>query len=283
MGDLTKFMGGQVALKDPKKMAQALKQSSDEGAIGQLPDGGVYISFSGKMNRYSIGQDKKDADPDNIWLVNIYAIEKGWMCWKSGSPLAKRMASIYADPVPTPDFNEHGPFNEKSGDGWYRAKALMLRCIDDGVQGYFSTNSKSGVGEFSKLEDEIGRRLEEGEPCWPVIHLEREEFTAQGQKNGKPVLKVYGWLRDTQIEKMAGMDDIQEIADSIDDLLVEAEEETVAPDTASYYVGNDDDGPDEDLGDDDVEDADIEEDDDETEPAPEPAVKKARRRRRAAV
>lgn len=221
--DVTLF-GGNTKISlggDAKRMAGALKQSSDEGALNQLPDGGVYISFSGKMGTYSIGTEKEDADPEEIWLVNIYAFEKGWMCWKNSQPLAKRFASIYGEPIPTPDFNEHSPF--KDGEGWAQAKALTVRSIDRGMQGYYSTSTKSAVNEMAKLEGEVARRLEEGEPSWPLIHLKKEKFTAQGNTNSKPIFEIYGWLGDAQIEKMSGMGDIEEISEGIDDLIAEAE------------------------------------------------------------
>lgn len=302
MSDLTLFSGNKVSLKDRKAMSQALKGAADEQQTNQLPDGGVYISFSGKKNQYSIGQEKNDADPEEIWLVNIYSFEKGWTCWKGGSPAAKRMASVYGPPVDTPDFTEHGPFNEARGEGWFSSSAFMLRSLDNGVQGYFSTNTKSALNEFAKLQTEISRRIDEGEPEWPIIQLGREEFKAQGQVNGKPKLLVYGWLGDNQVQKMAQMDDLADIADSVDDLIAEADEEwqkrVISGDGADddFYDNEDvDDVADDDAGDDGF---DAEEDDDVgqvEEPAPtqsrrsrrdrkEPDQPKAQgRRRRAAV
>jgi hypothetical protein len=162
---------GKVAMKSSKAMAAALKGASEEASISQLPDGGVYISFSGKMGTYSIGQDKEDANYDELWLMNVYSFEKGFICWKGGSPVAKRLGSIYGDPISTPDFQEHGPFNESRGEGWNAAVAGMFRSIDRGIQGYFSTNTKSAMGEWAKLQEEVARRIEEGEASWPLVQL----------------------------------------------------------------------------------------------------------------
>ena len=259
---LTLFGDKPIAMKNSKAMAAALKGTSEEQAISQLPDGGVYISFSGKKNAYSIGEEKADADPEEVWLVNIYSFEKGWVCWKGGSPASKRMASIYGEPVATPDFDEHGPFNANSGDGWYNASAFMLRSIDRGIQGYFSTNTKSALNEFGKLQGEVARRLEEGEPAWPIVQLGREEFRAQGQTNGKPKFEVYGWLGDAQIQAMSEFDDIADISEALDDLIAEAEEDARS-------------NVDHDTGVEEVEDFDTEPVDEEPEPEPKPSRRRA--------
>lgn len=250
-------------------MVGALKQTAAESSGSDLPDGGVYISFSGKMGKYSIGQDKEDADPNECWLVNIQSFEKGWICWKGGSPVAKRLASLYGEPVDTPDPNEHGPFKASNGEGWHSAEAMMLRSVDSGKQGYYSTNTKSALRELAKITGEVARRLEEGLPCWPIIQLDKEPFTAQGQKNYKPIFNIAGWLGMKQVQKLASAGSAEEMAEMLDDLLDEAAEEEangILDITLSALEGTDDDADgsvDDGAFDDDIEDAEIVEEGDE--------------------
>lgn len=305
MSNLTLFKGGkQVSLKNASKMVNALKGAAAEGASTDLPDGGVYVSFSGKAGRYSIGQDKNDAQPDEIWLVNVLSFEGGWICWKGGSPVAKRMASIFEGQVQTPDFQEHGPFNVQAGEGWHAAKAFMMRSLDKGMQGYFSSNTKSAVREFAKVEGEIARRMEEQLPCWPIIQLHKEQFTAKGMKNYKPILTIVGWLGMTQVNELAAMSSNDEIIGAIDELIAEAadDERNGVPDTTLSGADGageaDDEGEiieDEDEDDiedaevvedeieDEIEDEDEDEDEAEAEPEPEPAPALTSRTRRAAA
>ena len=224
MTNLTLFQGNgtKLALNGAKKMSQALAASAQTGASTELPEGGVYISFSGKMGRYSIGTEKTDADPSELWLINIFEFQDGWMCWKGGQPVAKRFASAFGTPVDQPNFQEHAPFAD--GEGWQVAKAMMLRSLNRGIQGYFSTSTKSAVREFSKLTAEIARRLDEGLPAWPIVQLEKETFMAQGKKNWKPVLFVAGWLAMQQVNKLAQMGSNEEIMEAIDELAAEAEQ-----------------------------------------------------------
>ncbi len=199
---------GRVALTNTDALKRALDTSVQDDPRGGGEDG-VYINFSGKRGVYEIGPDKDGADPDEIWLVNTASFESGWICWKSGRPVAKRMASIYGDPVVTPDMNEHGPFQDGSGEGWYVAKSMILRSLDSGVQGVFTTNSKSGVSSLVGIQKEIASRVGE-QPSWAIIQLSSEEFSAQGNKNFKPIFPVFGWLGDAQINALAALEEITE-------------------------------------------------------------------------
>ncbi len=210
---------GRVALTNTDALRRALDTSAQDDPRGGGEDG-VYINFSGKRGVYEIGPDKDGADPDEIWLVNTASFESGWICWKGGRPVAKRMASIYSEPVTTPNMDEHGPFQEGSGEGWYVAKSMILRSLDSGVQGVFTTNSKSGVSSLVGIQKEIASRVGV-EPSWAIIQLSSEEFNAQGNRNFKPVFPVFGWLGDAQINALAELEKITE--DDINRLCDDAE------------------------------------------------------------
>lgn len=223
MSNLTLFKGNgnKIALTGAKSMTAALKNTAAESLGSDLPEGGVYVSFSGKTGRYSIGTEKEDADAEEIWLVNIFEFSAGWICWKGSNPVAKRMASIYGDPVERPDPSEHGPFGQ--GEGWSPAKAMMLRSIQRGIQGYWQGSAKSSNREFAKLEAEVARRLEEGLPAWPLIQMASEKFTAQGKTNYKPVIHIAGWLAMQQVNKMADYEDNEAINAALEELVEEAD------------------------------------------------------------
>lgn len=218
---LSLFGGGKIAIPQAKAMANALKNAAVVGASNQLPDGGVYINFSGKMGKYSIGPDAEDADPNELWLVNVYAFEAGYVCWKGGQPVAKRLRSIYEEPVAAPDPMEHGPFNPNLGEGWFNAKAMVMRSLDRGIQGYFGTNTKTALMQFSTVEAAVAERMDKQAPCFPVLLLKKEQFVAHGQKNWKPVLEIYGWLGIRQINALGEMAP-EDVSAAVDDLIAQA-------------------------------------------------------------
>lgn len=192
--------GGAVSVVDEEALARSLEDTQDEG--GRMGDVS-FISFSGKMGRYKIGVDGRSPNEEELWLVNIAGFELGWMCWKGGKPEAKRMANVSAPRVQEPDKEEFGPFDENRGEGWSRARAITVRSIESGEQGYFSNNSKSGVAVMSDLQKEVTARLKSGQPAWPIIMLGMEEFESNGFKNFKPIMDPIQWLSTEEVQELA--------------------------------------------------------------------------------
>lgn len=197
--------GKPVALTNAAAMADALTASAQQGQIGGAPDGSVYLNFTGKRGVYEFGKDKEDLDPSEIWLVNIASFEEGFVCWKGGKTAATRMANIYSGQhIPAPAHDEMGPFNAQQGEGWFPAKSMVIKSIEaDDRQGYWKINSKSGVAVFADLQAQVAERLRAGRACWPLVRLGKEKFEAQGQKNYKPKLDVYGWLSQEAVSELA--------------------------------------------------------------------------------
>ncbi len=228
--ELSLFSGG-TDIANIDEMADALETSASEGASSDLPDGGIYINFSGKRGVYTMGQDGDDADPGEMWLVNIGSIEEGYVCWKGGQPVAKRFASVYGPKLAAPDPAEHGPFDSARGEGWFSARAMMIRSVDRGIQGLFQTNTKSAVNEFAKLQRAIAAQMKAKEPRWAVIQLHKEGFVAQGQKNFKPIFHIVGWLSDDQLQEMSAMEDLDDVAEFV--VAAVQEQQTSKPSEAS--------------------------------------------------
>ena len=185
-------------MADPQALAAAMKESSDKDPRGSMGDSD-FLNFSGKQGKFTIGKAARTIQPDEEWIVNISGFEDGWVCWKGGQPVAQRMANISGTPVPTPDFEENGPFNSDKGEGWFQAKAMTLKNIETDEQGYFKINSISGVSAMADLQRDFVAQATAGKGCWPVVTLDAEEFTAKGFKNYKPVFNVVEWLDEAAL------------------------------------------------------------------------------------
>lgn len=215
----TNPFGTALAMKDREDMAKRMAESSSTGARGGAPDGSDYMNFSGKRGMYTIGQDKRKVDNEELWLLNIMSFEDGYVCWKGGKPAATRMANIFGPghPVAAPDPDEGGPFDVGRGEGWSQAKGWVSKSLDNDQQGYFKINSVSGVGEMADMVKEVAQRMAVGQPAWPVFSYDMEEFESQGYKNFKPIFKVYGWIGDEQVQELGENPDAD-----IDDLIGKA-------------------------------------------------------------
>lgn len=207
--------GSSVAIKNRQEMAQRAAASASNGARGGAPDGSVYMNFSGKRGVYTVGSgdNKRTVQEDELWLINVSSFEDGYICWKGGSPASTRMANIYSGtPVAAPAPDELGPFNSQKGEGWYSAKGWVFKSLDEDTQAYLRLNSVSGVAEMSSVIEECASRMGNDMACWPIVQCTAEDFEAQGFKNSKPIFKIYGWLDDDALAKLADPDaDIDEL------------------------------------------------------------------------
>lgn len=219
--ELVPIFGGQmVDIETSQALINALEDTVDDGARNADVS---YMNFSGKRGVYSIGVDKRVPGEAEPFLVAITAFELGWICWKGGKPVAKRMAKITQPKIPEPSADENGPFDERRGEGWHRARAIVVRSMENSEQCYFANNSKSGVAVMSDLHRDVLARVKSGQPCWPVITFGMEEFESNDYKNFKPTFDVIAWLESEDVQKLADPN-----VDPMS-LLGEEEEEEEAP------------------------------------------------------
>jgi hypothetical protein len=210
--------GGKVNVADVRGLAQKAAESAQNNPRGGAPGGSDYMNFSGKRGVFTIGQDNRKVANDEAWVIDVSSFEEGWIAWKGGKPLSTRLSNIYTGvPVMTPQADEGGPFDTNKGEGWFQAKAWVMKSLDNDQQGYFKLNSVSGVSAMSELIGAFSERAAAGEPAWPVVYLDIEEFESQGFKNFKPVFDVAVWLDTEQLMALSNGEA------TIGDFLVEEE------------------------------------------------------------
>lgn len=184
---------GTIATTDVE--TELLAYLEQESTVGARNGGDVqYMSFSGKTGSFSIGQDKRDLEEGEAFLVAIGLFMSGYMAWKGGRPIDVRMAGARQPKIMRPDPEEGGPFDSRKGEGWALAKRMCMRSLHTGEEVEFTNNSKSGVAEITELQKLIAERVRAGEPGWPIVTVGKAPFEAQGFKNFRPVLTPIKWL-----------------------------------------------------------------------------------------
>lgn len=207
--------GGKVNVADVRGLAQKAAAAAQHNPRGGAPGGSDYMNFSGKRGVFTIGKDDRKIGPDELWVVDVSSFEEGWIAWKGGKPLSTRLSNIYTGaPVQTPQSDEGGPFESNKGEGWFQAKAMVLKSLENNQQGYLKINSVSGVSAMAELIGAFSERAAAGEAAWPVVALFEEEFESQGFKNFKPVFDVRVWLTTEELTAVAvGSADIADFLD----------------------------------------------------------------------
>ena len=197
------FGSSLVDIGEGSALMKAMEETAEEGSRG---GDFSFMSFSGKRGLYKIGVTARSPGETEPFLVAVPSFELGYICWKGGKPISKRLAKITAPKIPQPDPEEMGPFSEKSGDGWHRARAITIRSLENDEQCYFSNNSKSGVANISDLQREVLERMQKGQPCWPIVTFGMSEFTAQNQINFKPDITIIDWADTDAVQALADPD-----------------------------------------------------------------------------
>ena len=214
-----------VDVGEGSALMKAMEETAEEGARG----GDVsFMSFSGKRGLYKIGVDGRQPGEEEPFLVAIPLFELGYICWKGGKPVAKRLAKITQPKIQEPDPEEFGPF-ENNKDGWSKARSITVRSLQHDEQCYFSNNSKSGVANMSDLQRDVLERMKSGQPCWPIITFGMSEFTAKDNTNFKPDFDIIKWIDTETVEALADpeLDPMSLLAET--ETEVPEEEEAPAP------------------------------------------------------
>lgn len=196
--------GGNLPTVDAAAAAAALMNSADEGSSGDTDV--TFLTFSGKKDRWAIGRDNEEPDPDTVYIADVRFATEGWVCWKGGRPVEKHQWPTLEKAqraIPAANLKDHGPYSN-DGDGWQFELGVSLFDTDAvGDRIVFTTTSKSGRNSLAKsiIEEGAKRWIESGEetPPFPVLQLSSEQFQAQGQWNGKPVFDVLGWVNEAEV------------------------------------------------------------------------------------
>lgn len=202
------------------EMGRALMGAGDRARTGG-GDGSTYLSFSGKSGRWALGKDKEPRSEDWLGIVDHAQTREGWTCWKGGKGIAKKAWSVYTPErsVGFGELEDHGPYNERAGEGWkdmVSVGLLMFGTEQDGaVQATYETNAVSARNVLADLQKSIAAQILSDAPEYPLVELGEEEFEAQGQVNYKPVLTVLEWLTEEQVAALvANPDGVYDLVDN---------------------------------------------------------------------
>jgi hypothetical protein len=192
---LTHFMKtGDLTVPDKASLAHHLQRSAADNE--NMGGGGEYLQFSGKKGEFSVGRAKVPLDPDEVFLMEIGTFVEGWVCWKGSKPIGRHSWSIYQadeEQVFENELEDHGPYNEKNGEGWKKMRGFGFVSLDEKKKSIaFTNNSASGCNSIDDLKLEVRERVLNDEPELPLFAFYCEVFDERG--NFKPMFDVRAWV-----------------------------------------------------------------------------------------
>ena len=178
---------------NPKALAVSLKSIKKEV--------GPSLNFlkMGKDGVWSWGKEENEVGDDETLLINPAGFKHGYVCWstKGSSKLGETMADL-GSPIP-----DHGPAPD-GGRGWDFQLGVHLKLVSEGLDLLWASASFGGKKEISRIADEVGTKLEEGdEACVAVVTLSSDSY--QHKEYGKiytPEVTIKKWITIADVEKL---------------------------------------------------------------------------------
>lgn len=178
---------------NPKALAVSLK--------GIKKDVGPSLNFlkMGKDGKWSWGKEENEVEEDEQFLINPAGFKHGYVCWsaKGSTKLGETMVNL-GEPIP-----DHGPLPD-GGRSWDFQLGIHMKHVGEGLDLLWASASFGGKKEISRIADEVGTKLEEGdEACVAVVTLSCDSY--QHKEYGKiytPEVVIKKWVTIADVEKM---------------------------------------------------------------------------------
>tara|TARA_R110000796_G_scaffold41577_1_gene102808 strand:- start:475 stop:1170 length:696 start_codon:yes stop_codon:yes gene_type:complete len=189
-------------MSESKAMAMASMKPSDLATALRsirMPSSndGVFLKFS--KGDWAYGPDDIEPSADARFGVNPFGVTRGYIAWGDGKPIEEVMVGLTDPEVRMADLP-----SLPEGAKWSAQLGIELMGVagaERGVAMKFSSNSKGGMSELTRLISEIADRAETGEGDFvPVVQLAVASYTHKTYGKVKtPVLTITDWcsLDDT--------------------------------------------------------------------------------------
>jgi hypothetical protein len=187
MSNLVKFKGAQLPAKG---LANAFLRAKD--AVG-VTGGSPFLRLTKARGEWVYGPGNTEVEENSLWAIDPTSFETGYIAWKGGRPVGKRMKPI-DDPHPV-SYDELPDV----GAEWDVNVGFRLQCVhgeDTDTVVLYTANSHGGKQAFSELMSTMHRQSQE-DPAnlVPVVELLSTSYPhPEWGKTYKPVFEIRKWV-----------------------------------------------------------------------------------------
>ena len=172
--------------------------AATKNAVGVTAGGKQFLKLAKNDGAWIYGQKDTAVEEGSLWAINPMTLQTGFVAWKKGQPVGKRMGSIFNAPITRDELNDvEAP--------WAEAVAFDLTCIsgeDIGTVCEYSANSYGGRKAFTDLMDALMKQSSiEPDKIVPVVELVSDEY--EHREYGityNPVFEIKSWATMSQEE-----------------------------------------------------------------------------------
>lgn len=170
--------------------------AATKNAVGVTAGGKQFLKLAKNDGAWIYGQKDTAVEEGSLWAINPMTLQTGFVAWKGGRPVGKRMGSIFNPPITLDECPDVGA-------KWDEAVAFDLTCIsgeDVGVVCEYSANSYGGRKAFTDLMDALMKQSSmEPDKIVPVVELVSDEYEHREYGTTyNPVFEIKSWATMAQ-------------------------------------------------------------------------------------
>jgi hypothetical protein len=187
--ELVRFQGAQLPAAGIGRFKQALQVARDNAHVSS---GTPFLRLLKGNGYFVYGQKNIEVEEGSEWAVNPMSLQVGFIAWKGGKPVDKKMRSIFQPAYTRDELPDVGA-------EWDANVSMQLMCVhgeDKGTVVEYQANSVGGRKAFDNLAAELQAQSDKDpENIVPVVDLISDSYQhAEYGKIHNPIFKVVRWM-----------------------------------------------------------------------------------------
>lgn len=188
MSNVVNFKGNLPAL-NITHFQKAL--ATTKNAVGVEAGGKQFLKLVKNGGYWVYGQKDTEVEEGSLWAINPMSLQAGFVAWKGGQPVGKRMGSIFNQPIRRDEL-------EEVGARWDEAVSFDLVCIsgeDVGVECQYNANSYGGRKAFTELMDALMKQTSvDPNKLVPIVEMTSDSYIHKEYgETFNPVFEIKEW------------------------------------------------------------------------------------------
>lgn len=188
--DMVKFKGAALPSKGlGANLRNAILQAKDVvGVTGNTP----FLRLTKGTGYWVYGAQNTEVEENSLWAVNPMSFVVGYIAWKGGRPVGKKMRSISDKPVTLDELPDVGA-------EWDVNVGFQMQCIygeDEGTVVDYTANSYGGKKAYNDLLSALYKQAEVDDVnIVPVVELKSDSYTHnEWGKIHNPIFEIKKWI-----------------------------------------------------------------------------------------
>lgn len=165
--------------------------AATKNAVGVEAGNKQFLKLVKNGGYWVYGQKDTEVEEGSLWAINPMSLQAGFVAWKGGQPVGKRMGSIFNPPIRRDEL-------EDVGARWDEAVSFDLVCIsgeDVGTECQYNANSYGGRKAFTDLMDALMKQTGiDATKIVPVVEMTSDSYTHKEYgETFNPIFEIKEW------------------------------------------------------------------------------------------